>query len=860
MAVIPIIVGPLQVLMALLPVILVALGSAILALFRPRTIKLLLRLLWRTKGTVILVLAGAAVLWFGVRRLWPAGRAIATAADVSTNSWALFRGNAQRTGAVPGTESPRAGRINWAFAEVKTIYSSPAVVGNRVYVTTAEKGPFVDRGAIYCLDADTGAVVWKAEPDGYLATFSSPSVSGSRLVVGEGLHMTREARVVCLDIAKNGVPVWSYVTKSHVESSPVIADGRVYIGAGDDGYYCFRLEPDERGKPVVEWHLRGDNYRDAETSPAVAGGSVFFGLGVNGHALVCADAATGKELWRVATPSPVFTAPALSGGKVFVGMGHGNVVRSEEEVIADTRDRLHKEGKSESEVAELTKDMNVNGAVWCVNQSTNRVEWKFQTDRTVLGGVAVEGDRVFAATRAGTVYALGPDGREVARWEARVPIIASPAATPECVYVVATDGRLYGLDRNTLKPVWQVALGSGANYVSSPAVARGHVYVGTTDKGLLCVGAPGGRAEKILWAGAQGGGTCQGNVDGSTVPETGNLFWLYPQADDTGKTRPPRVTGPMAVMGNRLYAPMFRAGQGGVLCLEFKPGAQTDPVEKWFHATSNNVTMSPVTDGSSVFFVDGSAGTSSVRRIHCVKAESGETLWSAEVWPGSSGALTLTADSVLTQDATAGMTCFRYDGSVRWLADVGRSAASCAVGDGILVVAAEQSGIRALDPATGRLLWQREPGARPVTAPVVADRRVIVGTDSGVEAFSLVDGRGLWSSKSGAPSGGVVASIGDSVVYTRAGSGLVVLGVADGKVRRTAAGAVAGVPPLATRDAIVYAARDNLMVLRPDGEKSAQWMDISWLGTLVSPPVLSESSVFFASDQYGIVCAGKGRQ
>ncbi|MDP6360285.1 MAG: hypothetical protein QF473_34535 [Planctomycetota bacterium] len=46
-AVIPVLMGPLQVLLALVPVILAALGSALLALFRPQGMKLLLRLLWR---------------------------------------------------------------------------------------------------------------------------------------------------------------------------------------------------------------------------------------------------------------------------------------------------------------------------------------------------------------------------------------------------------------------------------------------------------------------------------------------------------------------------------------------------------------------------------------------------------------------------------------------------------------------------------------------------------------------------------------------------------------------------------------------------------------------------------------------
>jgi outer membrane protein assembly factor BamB len=102
---------------------------------------------------------------------------------------------------------------------------SPVVWSNRVFVTGAD----AQTREVFCFDADTGGVVWKNAPDKYLATYSSPSISGRYLVVGEGLHMTREARVVCLDRERNGAVVWTYTTKSHVESSPVIAGGRIFV-------------------------------------------------------------------------------------------------------------------------------------------------------------------------------------------------------------------------------------------------------------------------------------------------------------------------------------------------------------------------------------------------------------------------------------------------------------------------------------------------------------------------------------------------------------------------------------------------------------------------------------------------------
>lgn len=76
-------------------------------------------------------------------------------------------------------------------------------------------------------------------------------------------HSTDDARVVCLDVRRGGEILWTFRTGSHVESSPCIYRDRVYIGAGDDGYYCLRLEPDANGRPVMLWHAAGERYPDA---------------------------------------------------------------------------------------------------------------------------------------------------------------------------------------------------------------------------------------------------------------------------------------------------------------------------------------------------------------------------------------------------------------------------------------------------------------------------------------------------------------------------------------------------------------------------------------------------------------------
>jgi outer membrane protein assembly factor BamB len=410
-AVAPVVVGPLQVLIAILPALLLSLGGLIVGLLRPRAMWAGVKLLWRQKIAVAVIagIATGAVFLVSLVKSF-ASNGGPTPEQVSGADWPMFRGGLQRRGSSDTAEPPTTGGINWSFfdktAGMKTFFASPAVVGNRVYVTAADKGPLRDRGAISCLDADTGGGVWTSAPSGYLATFSSPSIAGKYLVCGEGLHYTRTARVVCMDVTERGKILWTYQTRSHVESTPCIHEDRVYVGAGDDGYYCFRLEPDADGKPVMLWHAETERCPDAETSPAVHDGLVFAGLGMDGKAVVCLSADTGEQVWRTDTPYPVFSPPTVAGGSVIVGMGNGNFIESAEEVRRKELDKLRKEGKSAAEIAAAEKMLRPAGEIWCLKEKTGEVQWKFLAADTILGAVAAGKDRLYFGARDGYVYCI----------------------------------------------------------------------------------------------------------------------------------------------------------------------------------------------------------------------------------------------------------------------------------------------------------------------------------------------------------------------------------------------------------------------------------------------------------------------
>jgi len=841
--VVPVLIGPLQVLIAMLPAILMGILGIIISLFKPSAVKKGIVLLWRQKVPVIIIAAAVTGLVYAKKTFFPSRDTVGTY-EKTSDTWPLFRATLGRTGALRGARGPTRGGVVWAFRkEIKTFYSSPTVVGNRVYVCSADKGVFRDKGAVYCLDADTGGVVWKTAPKGFRATFSSPSVAGKYLVCGEGLHFTRDARIICLDVERNGALLWEYRTGSHVESSPCIYKDRVYIGAGDDGYYCFKLEPSPEGKPVMVWHVEGDAYPDAETSPAVWNGKVYVGLGMGGKAVCCFDADTGKEIWKTDAPYPVFTPPTVYKGMVIVGMGNGNFIETAEVVRDKELKKMRDAGASEEELKKAAARLGPAGEVWALDAETGKKIFTFKVDRTVLGAVAAAEERLYFGTRGGHVYALSLAGREEARWNAHAPVIASPAVADGRLYVVTEAGILYAIDLKTFTPVWEVTLGTVGPFLSSPAVARGHVYVGSQEDGLLCLGEPGER-EKPLWAAAGGGPGMPGMIDGSPLPARASFGWRIPLPGASAAS--PAVTAPAACLEKTLYLPVARGEKKGIVCITIPGrGRRAKAVEKWRFPANPGVFLSPAADGERVVAVTGRTGDAG-RHMFCIAAKEGKELWRKPVASDASGFFLLTREAVFGETEKGRLSRIGFDGTTAWSSPAGVLIGSPAALDAV-IVAVSTRGIAVLDILTGAVLWERD---APVcsTGPVVKGKFIYVGGKTGVSARALTDGAEIWSAEAGGCRSRLVLHAG-SLYYVNDKKELVEVNAETGAVEKKIAGAVLPFAPAASRDVILFFGRGEITAYNRAGGKRHRWLNISWMGTPTAPMAGSGGRIYFATDK-----------
>jgi hypothetical protein len=217
LAVVPIL-PAIPALLVVLPIMAMSILIGIAALFRPSTIARTLRLAWRQRWFLLsLVFLGGLVFgvgWTVAQIRSVSGESDEKRATVCGADWPMDRGGLRRLGHATNSSVPaEPGRV-WEYrreGDTEAFYSSPAIVGNRLYVVGSQG----DHGRIYCLDAVTGDVMWSVSPPGYRATFSSPVISAARLVCGEGLHHARQARVVCIDLRAEhqGEIVWTFTAR-----------------------------------------------------------------------------------------------------------------------------------------------------------------------------------------------------------------------------------------------------------------------------------------------------------------------------------------------------------------------------------------------------------------------------------------------------------------------------------------------------------------------------------------------------------------------------------------------------------------------------------------------------------------------
>jgi outer membrane protein assembly factor BamB len=219
------------------------------------------------------------------------------------------------------------GALNWNFLSNNSVFSSPAIADGNVYFGSNDFN-------IYAVNASSGALVWQFFTGNAVGT--SPAISNRLLYAGSdnatlyaldaatggqawSVNLTASCTVATLSGPGTKGNPGSKLVGSAFLSSAAVYDGVVYIGY-NNGVYAFN---GLTGAQIWSTGQLSDQSCNVPSSPAVANGVVYVGAGdSNVYAL---NAKTGAIVWSYTTGGPVDSSPAVANGVVYIGSSDGNV-------------------------------------------------------------------------------------------------------------------------------------------------------------------------------------------------------------------------------------------------------------------------------------------------------------------------------------------------------------------------------------------------------------------------------------------------------------------------------------------------------------------------------------------------------
>ncbi len=359
--------------------------------------------------------------------------------------------------------------VVWRTAVPGRGHSSPAVSGDRVFLTTADEA--VKTLQVLAFDRRTGKPLWthtaheggftKVNPKNSHAS-ATPACDGERVyaafVNGTGLFVT------AADL--DGKRVWQtraggFRSQHGYGSSPVLYRDLVIVN-GDNLDTCFVAALDRRmGK--VAWRTdrptSGKNGSYGTPVVATLAGRdqlILTGMGETAGY----DPATGTELWKCSGPAEVTgNTPAVGGGLVFTSGGFPEKVI--QAVRADGRGDV----------------------------TATHVAWKATKGAAYVPSPLYHAGRLYVVADNGVVTCFeAATGKEVWIGRLRGGFSASPVLVGEHIIVSNEKGETFVLRAGPkFELVGTNDLGDGA--MATPAVAGGRLFVRTAHN-LFCIGKP----------------------------------------------------------------------------------------------------------------------------------------------------------------------------------------------------------------------------------------------------------------------------------------------------------------------------------------------------------------------------------
>ena len=398
--------------------------------------------------------------------------ALPVTAALAPTDWPAWRGPTRDGLAAPG-QSPliqwsETENVLWKAPLPGRGHSSPTVVGERIYLATAD--PVKKSQSVLCLDRKSGKLLWQSEVHAANAESgkhgNSSAASSTVACDGERLFINflnaGAVHTSALDLT--GKVLWQrkvcdFVAHQGFASSPVLHAALVLVAADHRGGGVVAALDQKTGAPVwSESRPKLPNY----TTPAIvqAGGRTQMVL-AGCNLLTSLDPLTGKKLWEVAGSTEECVVTMVTDGvRVFAGGGYPK-----------------------------------NHTVAVLADGSGTVAWQ-NTARVYVPSMIVQAGHLYAVMDAGVAACWKSDtGEEL--WKERLggDFFASPVRVDDRIYASNVSGKtfVFTATPKSFQLLAQNQLGEEA--YASPVICGSRVYLRVATKGtarqefLYCIGS-----------------------------------------------------------------------------------------------------------------------------------------------------------------------------------------------------------------------------------------------------------------------------------------------------------------------------------------------------------------------------------
>ena len=401
------------------------------------------------------------------------------ASDVRINAetdWPWWRGPARNGVASsqqkPPTEWNDAKNVLWKSPVSGRGHGSPTIVGNRIFLATADEEKAVQ--SVLCFDRETGTQLWKTDiHSGNFVTAginkkssqasSTPACDGERVVI----NFPNSAAIWTTALSLDGKQQWQtrisdYVLHQGYGSSPAIYESLVLVASDNKGGGAVAGLQRGTGKEVwKQSRPKLPNY----PSPIVlktAGKDQLFMIGCD---LVSSfDPLSGKKFWEIEGSTTECVTSTVTDGKLIFTSG----------------------GYPRNHVAAVTAD------------GSGKIVWNNPT-RAYVPSLLIKDGYLYAATDGGVAMCWeSATGKEV--WKGRLggDFTASPILVGDVIYATNEAGEtfLFKASPESFELLGKNKLGN--EVYSTPTIVGGRVYV------RVAINAEGKRQEVLYCLGQAG--------------------------------------------------------------------------------------------------------------------------------------------------------------------------------------------------------------------------------------------------------------------------------------------------------------------------------------------------------------------